>query len=247
MGYRIIIVIISSQLLHNNSFGQLIDGPANCRSSINGKTLFILNDSTYIAAYEMENDWYKIIVSAYISTNVYSNGVLNKGSKLLNLENEIIGTTQAEIRVPIESFQIDGNDYFMVHLEAYTYKSNIRKNTILEREIERILRIQDPSIKTLAMKDAIENFRFYSHEVSGYTVYTTYDEINPNSPEIRMFIYYSGTDLIAIANNNRGLTIHSLKHGKIDRDYNIYYFIPLTASEENTFKEKMDNYFRFRD
>ncbi|MBK3520053.1 hypothetical protein [Carboxylicivirga marina] len=227
-------------------YGQQIDGPANCRDGINGEILYVLEDSTFIYAREPEDNWFKIRVDAHVDEKDYKNGHLVKGAKLYDINGKVIGVLQKDIETYLDKWYAGGKNYTAVHIESYTFKSNIRNSTILEREIERIVSIEDDYERNEELKELISLFGFQYHSVSDYSVFTYYEYDNQLTCDIRMFIYFDNHDLIGIAKGGRKLNIKSIDRGKIDYEFDIYYFFPLTENAKQQFVEKMDKYFLLR-
>ena len=75
-----------------NSFAELINGPANIRDEVSGKTLFSLHDSVFVENLEFKAGSYKI----GIWIDLPKSNVFKKGDKIYK-DKKWIGTALSEI------------------------------------------------------------------------------------------------------------------------------------------------------
>lgn len=237
----IVLLCISSVLNAEN-----IDGPANVRDTIKGTVIFSIEDNEYVYAYEIKNDWYKIMVTAFVKkSDLLDNSTINSDVYLYNFDKEVKGQTKSTIDIFGHWQHTANDDWIEVMIYGYTYKGNIRPESILERAVEKA--IVNGSWNDLA--SIIESFGFTEYKIDNYYVYTVYDASDPwMSADFRMMMYFdSKRKLIGIANKGRELNIKPELESKIDRNYRMQYLNPLPENERKVFEEKMTSYFAGRD
>ena len=227
----------------NSIFSEIIDGPANIRYSPEGKVKIELNDSIFFYASEPDNGWYKIMVTAFVKKQDLIKECVIKSDAILyfNDYKTSKGITKDTINVCGWYQDDDSNSQFIeVMIFGYTFTSNIRQNSILERETERIV-----NNSTLdSVKFLINKFGFDEVNIDSFNVYLKTEDNDPwMSPDIRMLLIYDKNDrIIGIANNDKKLRLKHVGKGKIVRNLNIYYLVKLDLPYKKHFETAMTEY-----
>ena len=165
MGYttfyekNIIIIPIILFCLYDFSFAEIIDGPANVREEPNRKAIFSLYDSVKVFCNPLKNNWYEISISIQMKEGDYyidsrNREFLKKGVKLIDWwTKKEIGESLDEFQIHVSSVQSKEFD-----INAYTYKDNIREDSIIENAITKILQQKQKDMYLEEFQDLIENF-----------------------------------------------------------------------------------------
>jgi hypothetical protein len=223
-----------------------IDGPANVRDTVKGTVILSIDDNQYVYAYEMKNDWYKIMLTAFVKkSDLLDNRTIKSNVNLYNHEKEVKGQTKSSIDIYGLWQNTESEDWIEVMIYGYSYKGNIRPESILERAVEKAIN----GGKSEDLEQVIGKFGFNEYKVDDYYVYTVYDAEDPwLSADFRMMMYFdSDRKLIGIANKGIELKITNKLESKIDRNYRMQYLNLLPESERQEFEEKMTRYFAGRD
>ena len=230
-----------------NTKAEIIDGPANVREQPNGVINYVLNNNQYVYAHELSDNWFKLTVTALVKKEDLQNDTLiSKGALLYGQDYATpIGNTESRLNISGYTMETENEDFIEVMLFGYTFKNNIKVESILEREVERILNhsiLEDlPILK--------KKFNFNEYQVGEYYVWTTYDWENPwGSADFRMMIYFnSDKKIIGVANINRKLSIKKKSESTIDRNYRMQYIIDMPEKEQKIFEDLMTRAFATRD
>lgn len=223
-----------------------IDGPANVRDTIKGTVILSIEDNQYVYAYEMKNNWFKILLTAFIKkSDLLDNRTIKSNVNLYNHNKEVKGQTKSSIDIYGLWQNTDSEDWIEVMIYGYTFKGNIRPESILERAVEKALNTGS----SWELEQVIGAFGFSEYKVDNFYVYTIYDAEYPwLSADFRMMMYFdSDKKIIGIANKGRELKIANKLESKIDRNYRMQYLNTLPENERMEFEEKMTRYFAGRD
>ena len=224
-----------------------IDGPANVRMTPQKTVAFSLEDQVYVYAHEPENNWFYIMANVKVKlTDFIDDYTLAAGTVLYDHDfTTVVGTVKIDLNVGEYAMGDDENGFTSVMLFGYTYHSNIRPESILEREIERAVK----SGSQAALNRLKGRFRFAEYTVEEYTVWTTYDRRDPwGSADFRMMLYFDKEmNLIGVANKGRKFEIPHLLESSIDRNYRMQYMIKLPEKERISFEKKVTEAFALRD
>ena len=133
------LLLLFFALISINSFAEKIDGPANIRDTANGKIIFELVDNAVVYAKEPINNWFKIQVMVKVDKSALTEDYFVKpNSELIDYyhNNPLLGYSKDTIK-PLDYFSYETG--FVVIIEGFTYKSNIRPESIVELDLNRIL------------------------------------------------------------------------------------------------------------
>ncbi len=243
---RYISLILILLAINFNLYTESIDGPANIRNKPQGQVIFSIEDNQFVSASELTNNWYRIMFTAFVKVeSIRNNTIINVDSELYSSDFKTkVGIVKAEYNISGYYIESDNSDFIEVMLFGYTFKSNIRLESILEREIERVL----SSGNKLDLIEVYERFGFYESEVENYKVWITYDNDDPwGSPDFRMMIYCDkNNNVIGIANKGRKLKLDTVAESNIDRNYRMQYLINLSEAERIKFEKLMTEAFAGR-
>lgn len=222
--------------------GERIDGPANMRDSINGKTILSIEDNVLIQCSEIKNNWYQIGLVVPITKEQYDNNMIKKGDKITQKGN-LICTAIEDIRLWMvdENKGSDSSAKYTGLIGGYTYKDNVKQESIPERELEKILN----SGQTLT-KDKfdwyLKNFDFeqYGLEIEGFekaVQYMIYGAlIDDPSPIDRIRLVFDSNELIAVI-HERELNMKNKKSYDLVRGQELLVIKDFSKKELNGFIE----------
>jgi hypothetical protein len=196
-----------------------IQGLSNIREKPNGKILFTLYDSTLITCTIAENSWYNIGLEFGITKEENNSGVLRQGRKII-IGQKIVGIIVTDIKFEPYSY---GEDW--VQLSGYTYKSNIYEWSIIERNLEQLLKNISLNRNKIEFLNFISNFQLEKDTTAKpYISYHNYENwIDDPSPQYRIVLVFHDNQLIGIA-HTRKLQIHNTTDYKAERKFNLLFF-----------------------
>lgn len=223
-----------------------IDGPANIRFEPKGELKFSINDNQYVYAYEAKNDWFEIMLTALVrKSDLLNVNTIKPNSDLFDYKYQKIGVTKPNIDISGYWIETDSSDWIEIMIYGFTHKNNIRPESILEREVERI--INNELYNNLT--EMYNKFDFREYAVDEYYVYIAYDVSDPwMSADFRMMIYCDrNKKIIGIANKGRELDLNNKLESTIDRGYKMQYIHLLSDNKREEFEKKMTDNFKYRD
>ena len=192
---------------------ELVDGPANIRSEPNGKIIFSINNDVDIdVGYKFVNDWVDVGVPVYVNTkdlinfdeNIEgTNGAtkIKQGSILYDYNGEKIGKAISEVNIEVESTYDKKTKKFYAYLWGYTYRSNIKWGTAIERDFEKLI----DNSNNLDMQYYVRNVKGYYEwnkvkTEKGVFEGFIYSEaiVTDPSPGYRIALVFFNKELVAI-------------------------------------------------
>jgi len=217
--------------------GELIDGPANIRDTVNGKILFSLNDSVQINTLIPKNNWYQIGTTVQLTKEQAENEEIPSGVKLFDKNNKEIGITKNKIKPWVVD---DYNGLHLGILSGYTYKNNIRVKSLIESILtDSINKYKDYSLKTF--KGFIKKYKFKDMTyLQGFDCYYIFkNSVNDISPGPRIFLIFQNDILEAIV-SSRQMHIKNMRNINLARNYKALF--SETFKDKNKFIEKFNNF-----
>lgn len=176
-----------------------IDGPANIRHAINGKTLFSIENNVAVTAREPEKGWVEIGV--WIDLDSDDQKLVKSGSTIYR-DGKTIGKAMEDVHL-YETFTI-GNKKRGV-LNGFTSVSNIRPSTIPEYAFTELAK--NKSSLTLGdVKPFLENYKFddFHGLIEGYKGYVFYEsEILDPTAVPRIWPVFKGNELMVVFHNRK--------------------------------------------
>lgn len=173
-------------------YAETIDGPANIRSEPNGKVIATIENGEKLNIRGYRNGWYKVEMPAYVYRKDASDGssYIPVHTNLYNIEGKLIGTILGKTKF------IQGRDSDDDRVEGVIYGftaiKNIRPESILESEIEKLLVNRKLYLETdwsnHIKKSGYESLITYG-DFESFEVFEEFGlEITP-SPRIILFFY----------------------------------------------------------
>lgn len=200
--------------------GEVINGPANIRDSVSGKIYFSLNDSVFVDNSDLNNNW--LVVGLMIKpTDVQlKKGIIEIGEKLLDASNDTIGIAISEI--PLGSFPLtsEKDSITYEYLIGYTYKNNIKLESLLENILISYLKINLKYGNYFELKSFIELNEFELMEpqtkIQDYKMYYLLEAglIDSQSPPIRAGLIFEKDTLVGII-HSRKITFDNMTDYKV--------------------------------
>lgn len=223
--------------------GERIDGPANLRDTINGKVILSIEDNQLVQCSEIANNWYRIGIVVPISKEQYDSYVIKKGEKIIK-NGELICTAIDDIEMWMTN-ENNGQDTTVKYvgvIGGYTYKDNIKPESIPEKELEVMLSSRIELTKD-NFKWYFKNFEFIEHglPIEGYEnteqfmIYGAW--IDDPSPIDRIRLIFDSNQLIAIA-HERELKMTGKKSYDLVRNIELLVIKDFSKQELTDFIEK---------
>ncbi len=181
--------------------GERIDGPANIRDTINGKILFSLNDNTLVECTENITNWHIVGLFVKLDSTQFENFKLTKGDILFDANDDSIGVAINDIPLWLS----DDNEGFIA---GYTYKDNIKQETIIENTIMQLVIDKNYNLSTDDLKQLIYGFKMETCSATSMADengewYFYYDNvIDDISPRDRITLILENEKLIGIVHSH---------------------------------------------
>lgn len=182
-----------------NSYAETVEGSANIRTEPNGSLIATIGDGEKLNIRGYRNGWYKVEIPVFIDRNEASDDAQNipAQTKLYNSKGKVIGTILGNTRI----IQGPDSDYERIQgaIVGFTSKANIRPESILESEIEKLLFNKkfalDPDWKIHIKNSGYKPWVSFG-DLEGFEIY---DEFALDvSPTPRIILFFSKKKLFAI-------------------------------------------------
>lgn len=200
-----------------------VDGPANIRDAVKGKSLFILNDNIPVSTSDMINGWYRIGLTVDLSDSQYTARKISKATTLL-IDGLAVGKVLDDMDVD-DVYKEKGKGKAV--LVGYTAMPNIKAITLPENILAKMID-QDAveNIGLTRLKDFIKGFRLSKGQVGSYVKFQL-DEgvVFGSSSPLRLMLVFNKDELFAV--------VHRRKMPLIDSSVEILnrgYFLSVIAS-----------------
>ena len=213
---------INSDTLTNNILpdsllvGELIDGPANVRDTVNGKLIFVLNDNIPVATTDTSNKWIQVGIIADVTSTQFKALALEKGDKIL-LEGIQVGTALERM---VLSAGLKTNQGLKAELIGYTSIQNIKPVTIPEYALAKMINPdQVPALdKFLQFFKKAGFHKSDSEHFDGFLLEENW--INDPSPLIRLWVLFNDNKLFGVV-HSRKLNISNSETIKLKREFSL--------------------------
>lgn len=229
--------------------GERIDGPANLRDSIKGKVILSIEDNQGVECSEISRDWYQVGLVVPLTKEQFDSYSIKKGEKIYS-DGELICTAIEDIELWMtdENQGEDTTVKYVGIIGGYTYKNNIKLESIPERELEKIL-----NSKTTLTKGKfdwyLKNFNFEEHglQIEGfekteqYMIYGTW--IDDPSPIDRIRLVFDANELIAVI-HERPLNMNGKKSYDLVRTQELLVIKDFSEKELKKFIENNKKSYR---
>lgn len=234
----LIFVILSGTV----AYAEMIKGKSNVRIEPNGKLIALLNDGVEVdlIGNNKDEDWYNIGLRTCESRMDATNEMnIPKGEILQNYNGVEVGLLKIELKSR-SGLRRKKNGQRCFAIVGVTHKQNIRRDSIVEYELEKLLKDSNSSLNEKSMADFIEKHGFAewmgNEEISSYLKYESVflDE----SPQERLVLVFYHSELVALLHKNHvGFT------GKNSRAYFIDHMILFVKDISEPEKKKIEKFF----
>lgn len=243
-----LLTVLLIGLISISVYAEKIDGPANIRMKPKGELRFSLNDQVQIECTAIRNDWYEVMVTIRLTEEQYSTIplVLKKGTTLIDMQGKEIGETLADLTIVIKEVTIgesDGNPMqYKSKFSGFTYKSNIRPESIVEPVLSEIVRANNSNLNLDVFESHMTEFNYEEGiEIPDYAYLKTYmiHEYNGSDPSLldRIRLVFDFNELIAIV-HSRELALADYKTYPIARGRKLTIIKQFSEERRTDFIEK---------
>jgi hypothetical protein len=226
------------------TFAERIDGPANIRQEIKGEIIFTINDNIEVDIGELKNDWYELVVSLTLTEEQFESSLIKKGEKLYNGKGEIgVALKDLSLNSKYSGGGAPGvPKWYGVDIYGYTFKGNIRPESIVEPVISKLIESNRQNLTILIFRKHMDYFGYVDglkiKDLDKYDTYMIYESILDDiSPLDRIRLIFEGEKLIAIV-HSRDLTITNFETVPIERGRKLTLIKDFSAEEKEAFIEK---------
>jgi hypothetical protein len=206
--------------------GELIDGPANIRDSVNGKIIFTLNDNLLVETSPKQNNWLSIGLYISLTNKQHDESKIYPNSDLLAENGQIIGKTLDTVNILMSGEKVG-------LIVGYTHVTNIKEHTIPEKALEHQIIKQNFTLNSLKSYLTAFDFKEYDEnsELKYKQLYITETTLVDISPRDRITILFNkGNNLIGVI-HSRQLSLKNFKTYKLVRGHSLTIFTKLDKSE----------------
>lgn len=209
-------------MLHCILHAEMIDGPANIREKPKGKAIFTLKDNVEVDLYS-GRDWDEIGVYVKVDRKSLLPGErISKNIVLRDYQDREIGKTLEAVHV--QSYREEEGGGFLV---GYTYKSNIKPETIVERSLEGFIDHSTGPVTIDNLRGHLKRFQYEEWmgegDILSYLVYE--NSLEDPSPCPRVILIFHKDVLTAII-YSREIRLKNFlpeKSSQIRQGYNVMY------------------------
>ena len=249
MKNRSFIVFILFFTLVTDAYSEIIDGPANVREKPRGEIAFKLFDNVKVEAKEPDGDWYRIGVWAKLPGEQFNADTLKRGTRLYNESGDQIGIVTKDL--PLFSRYMDGPDNTLL-ITGYTYKNNIRTDSIIENQLNKILKSNSNNFTIAKFINHLNKFKynklderlFIDKPIIMYMVYES--ELVDPSPTDRIRLFFENNELIAIY-HTRKISFSGYERFQIEGFGEVILLKYFNESKKSKYIEKIGKQFWGRD
>lgn len=224
-----------------------IDGPANIRDTPKGETTFSLNDFVEVDISPLQGGWYELVIGIQLTKEQYEMNptILNKGTRLYNNSNEEIGVVLADIRVSgkMTAGGAPGiPKWYGAELHGYTFKSNIRPESIIEPVVSQLISSNKANLTRQAFQKHLKEFNYQDglaiRDMPQYDTYMVHEStLDDPSPLDRIRLIFHGEKLVAIV-HSRELQLTDYETIPIQRERKLTLLAHFDDKEKRNFIEK---------
>lgn len=242
-----LLTILTPCILLSPAMAERIDGPANIRTAPNGEVAFTLHDNILVDTAPMENDWFHLVVTIKLTEEQYNNRslILTKGTPLIDLDGREIGVVMQDVK-PSGKMTAGGAPgipkWYAAELYGYTYKSNIRPESIIESAISELIKTNKPNLAFKAFQKHLREFNYTDgldiKDMPHLTTYMVHEStLDDPSPLDRIRLIFQGEELIAIV-HSRNLDLSGYETIPIARERKLTILTVFDENEKLRFIQK---------
>ena len=204
---KTIVIFLLALIFQMQLFAEKIDGPANVRSEPQGEKIFSLNDDVEVTCTELLDDWYRIGFVIRLTKEQYDQRriTLPAGSTLYDRNGKVMGKTLIDFTVTGKSRSgPPDNRSYSTDFIGYTYKSNIKLESIPEYVLNEVLKDHHKVINKADFEEYLQDFQFrksgllkrFDEDFEEFMIYENW--IDDPSPMDRIRFIFKDSTLIAI-------------------------------------------------
>jgi len=242
---RHFITLILLLIFSISIWAERIGGPANIRREPNGEKFVTLYDSVEVTCTEIKNGWYQVGFSIKLTKEQYEQSKITipAGTKLYNMKNEPIGESLINLTFSCKSMGGPPNNrWYSTDFFGYTFKTNIRPESIPEPALCRILNEGKQSFTIADFMDFIETFDFENDGIlhyldNKYDEYMIYENwIDDPSPIDRIRLIFDENHLVAVI-HSRELDVNNFSSYDLTRGLKIMIIEKMADKQRDEFIE----------
>lgn len=217
--------------------GERIDGPANLRSSVNGKVILTLNDNVLVETAPLLGKWFFVGVNVKLTDKQAKDFKIYPNTNLLSTEGKIIGKSKDTIELWLVG---DGSGL----IGAYTHFDNIKKHSIPERFLESELEKGHHDLSSL--QNFIWTFNFqdfnFNKELKYRQLFIYESKLVDPSPRDRITLLINSKENLIGVFHSRKLNLNKYKSYKMDRGHYLTVIGDLDNKEINRIISERNNF-----
>ena len=232
---------LSSKDIHDSTetiLGERIHGPANVRDTVNGNVLFALNDDVLVETSLLHENWYEIGLFVSLNKKQSEEFLILPNCKLFSEDGEVIGSTLDSLVV----WMVNENYGF---IGGYTYKDNIKKNTIPEVVLAKNILEGNLSLNSLDSFLTSFSFELYdNNEELEYKQFFIYESIviDPSPRDRITLLFNNKNDLVAVI-HSRPLNLKQYKTFNLVRGHSLTVLGDIQEEEIKRLIKKRNNFY----
>lgn len=211
--------------------GELVQGPARVRETVNGKLMFTLNDLVLVNTTSPDKGWIQVGIVTELTAAEYACACIRKGSSI-KVKNEEVGHAVEELKMDVYK---TSNGYHG-DLKGYTPSNHIRQATVPEITLESII-ARSPNPSREEMQPFINRFRFQSFEsllpsLVAYEISDTWIENTSDLP--RLWLLFENDRLLGVI-HSRPLNVLGTRPVKLQ--YGLH--LTMIRDKDHAFVQKL--------
>jgi hypothetical protein len=217
--------------------GELIDGPANIRDTVNGKILYSLFNDVPVESTDTSNMWVQVGLVIDLTPLQFKVLRLEMGDTIF-LNNRQVGITLDKVRLRAG---IKRNEELRGELVGYTSFKNIKKNTIPEYEFERIVN-HVPTLTVDSFTSFFREMRFQSSDNKHFVGFLLDENwIDDPSPLLRLWVLFNHGKLFGVV-HSRKLKLNKSSTYKVNRGFTLSIVGDQDPNLVNDFVKEFNEY-----
>jgi len=128
------IATVSILILPTLCFSDIIDGPANIRSSPNGKIIMSIDDRTSVAVMKREGDWYYLHLNIDVDKKNVDGNTVARGAEVRWLHGKVFGKSVNPFQLTLFRYE-NRAGIVSGELKAVIHKSSIRTASVKNHKL----------------------------------------------------------------------------------------------------------------
>jgi len=218
--------------------GELIDGPANIRDSVNGKIIFKINDNVLVETSPKQQNWLAIGLYVALTDKQLDESKIYSNSDLVLENGQIIGKTIDTVNILIAGEKAG-------LIVGYTHLTNIKKQTNPEKVLENQILKGNMTLSNLKSYLTAFDFKEYDEnkELKYKQLYISETTLVDISPRDRITLLFNKSDNLIGAIHSRQINLKKFKTYELVRGHSMTIFAELEQNEiKRMVKERINFY-----